>query len=79
MAIRYRCSGCGNLTRFDIVSTRRTRAFHHFTVGGDLEIEDEVILDATVESITCRWCGATGVTIEELAVDAIDEETAPGR
>ena len=79
MAVRYRCSGCGNLTRFDVVSTRRTRAFHHFTVGGELEIEDEVILDATVESVTCRWCGATGASIEELPVGTIDEETAPGR
>ena len=33
---RYRCTACGNLTRFDVVSTRRTRAFHHYTVGGDL-------------------------------------------
>ena len=30
MTNRYRCSGCGNLTRFDVVVTRRTRAFHHF-------------------------------------------------
>ena len=41
MATRYRCTACGNLTRFDVVSTRRTRAYHHFTVGGDLRIEDE--------------------------------------
>ena len=23
MIVRYRCSGCGNLTRFDVVSSRR--------------------------------------------------------
>lgn len=57
---RYRCTGCGNLTRFDVVATRRTRAFHHYSVGGDLAVEDEEVIDETVESVSCRWCGATG-------------------
>ncbi|MCC5953015.1 MAG: hypothetical protein JJU45_13070 [Acidimicrobiia bacterium] len=55
---RYRCSACGNLTRFDVVATRRTRAFHHFTVGGELSIEDEEVLSETVEEVSCRWCGS---------------------
>jgi hypothetical protein len=67
---RYRCRGCGNLTRFDVVATRRTRAFHHFTVGGDLEIEDETVLEERVEAVECRWCGASGASIETVAVDA---------
>ena len=66
MTTRYRCSGCGNLTRFDVVATRRTRAFHHFSVGGDLEIEDEEVLEERVETVSCRWCGATGDRIEEI-------------
>ena len=66
MSTRYRCSGCGNVTRFDVVATRRTRAFHHFSVGGDLEIEDEEVLDERVETVSCRWCGATGDRIEEI-------------
>jgi hypothetical protein len=70
MAVRYRCSECGNLTRFDVVVSRRTRAYHHFTVGGDLQIEDEEVLDSTVEAVTCRWCGATGASIEEIPVGA---------
>jgi hypothetical protein len=61
---RYRCAACGNLTRFDVVSTKRTRAFHHFSVGGDLEIEEEEVLADEVESVTCRWCGAAGESIE---------------
>lgn len=61
---RYRCSACGNLTRFDVVATRRTRAFHHFSVGGDLTVEDEEVLDERIDSVTCRWCGASGDTIE---------------
>jgi hypothetical protein len=64
MAERYRCSGCGNLTRFDVVTTRRTSAFHHYTVGGDLQIEDETVLEEQVQAVTCRWCGASGDRIE---------------
>jgi hypothetical protein len=67
--MRYRCSACGNLTRFDVVASRRTRAFHHFSVGGQLSVEDEEVLDARVEQISCRWCGASGERIEEIAVD----------
>jgi hypothetical protein len=36
---RFRCGSCGNLTRFDVVESRKTRAFYHFTVGGDLEVQ----------------------------------------
>ena len=64
VATRYRCNGCGNVTRFDVVATRRTRAFHHYSIGGDLEIEEEDVLDEQIESVTCRWCGASGA--EEL-------------
>ncbi len=57
---RYRCRSCGNLTRFDVVTARRTRSFFHFSVGGQLEVEDTEVLDEAVESITCRWCGPAG-------------------
>jgi uncharacterized Zn finger protein len=67
MAVRYRCTSCGNLTRFDVVTTRRTRAFHHFTTGGELTVEDEELLGETVEAVTCRWCGPSGA-VEVLAV-----------
>lgn len=69
MTTRFRCSACGNLTRFDVVSSRRTRAFHHFSVGGELSVEDEEVLDARIEQVTCRWCGASGGSIEEITVD----------
>ena len=71
MTQRHRCAACGTLTRFDVVTTRRTRAFHHYSIGGDLEIEDEEVLDERVERVTCRWCGASG--------DAVQlESVAPG-
>jgi hypothetical protein len=63
---RYRCATCGNLTRFDVTVTRRTRAFHHYTLGGELVVEDEEVLSERVEEVTCRWCGPAG-TIEALA------------
>jgi hypothetical protein len=69
VTVRYRCAGCGNVTRFDVVATRRTRAFHHFSVGGDLEIEDEEVLEERVEAVTCRWCGATGDRIEQVLAE----------
>jgi hypothetical protein len=76
VAIRYRCAACGNLTRFDVVTARRTRAFHHYTVGGDLRVEDETVLDETVEETTCRWCG-TGAAVERLEDGATDAAGAP--
>ena len=77
MTTRFRCSACGNLTRFDVVSSRRTRAFHHFSVGGELSIEDEEVLDARIEQVTCRWCGASGESIEEIAVDDVPVAGVP--
>jgi DNA-directed RNA polymerase subunit M/transcription elongation factor TFIIS len=62
---RYRCSACGNLTRFDVTITRRTRAFHHYTVGGELTVESEQVLSEDLEDVSCRWCGS-GRAVEEL-------------
>jgi hypothetical protein len=69
-AVRYRCTSCGNLTRFDVTTSRRTRAYHHYTVGGELDVEDEQVLDEVVESVECRWCGAAG------RVEVIDDADA---
>jgi hypothetical protein len=71
---RYRCDGCGNLTRFDVTVSQQTKSFHHYTVGGELVIEDEEVLSRQVESVVCRWCGH-GRSVVELT----DEELAgPG-
>ena len=63
--VRYRCTACGNLTRFDVVTTRRTRAFHHYTVGGELTVEDEALLSEIIEEVSCRWC-ENGANVQEL-------------
>ena len=65
---RYRCEACGNVTRFDVVATTRTRRYHHFDLGGDVTIDEEEVLAATIESVSCRWCGRD---------DAIRAEHAP--
>jgi hypothetical protein len=74
VSTRYRCAACGNLTRFDVTRRRRTRAFHHYTVGGELRVEDEVVLDEVVEDVSCRWCG-TGKSVEPLDHDTVDRDT----
>lgn len=66
---RYRCASCGNLTRFEVTITRRERAFHHYTVGGELTVEDREVLDESIERVSCRWCGSAG-QVDELAAEA---------
>jgi len=63
--VRYRCTACGNLTRFDVTTTRRTRAFHHYSLGGELSVEDEEVLHEEVEEVACRWCGS-GTSVEPV-------------
>ena len=53
----YRCGACGNRTRFDVFETKSVRAFQHFTLGGDMTVEEEEVLERSVERVVCRWCG----------------------
>jgi hypothetical protein len=55
----YRCDACGNKTRFDVIETKRTRTFQHFTLGGEMSIEEEEVLDHSIEKVVCRWCGSS--------------------
>lgn len=61
----YRCDACGNKTRFDVFETKKVRGFHHFTLGGEVTIEEEEILERDVERIVCRWCGSADSIVEE--------------
>lgn len=69
---RYRCSACGNLTRFDVIARGRTKAFWHYSLGGDLSVEDEETLEREIERVECRWCGRADA-IEEIPKVAADE------
>lgn len=55
---RWRCTRCGNLTRFDVVRSRRTAEYWHFDLGGEARVEATELLREVVEQVTCRWCGA---------------------
>jgi hypothetical protein len=68
LSTRFRCGSCGNLTRFDVVESRRTRSFYHYTVGGELQVEEEEVLEGRRESVTCRWCGSSD-RIEEIPLE----------
>ena len=56
MAARYRCAACGNLTRFDVTKTVRTREYHHFTIGGERNVDEREVLEEATEEVRCRWC-----------------------
>lgn len=56
-ADRWRCGGCGNLTRFDVTRTRRTTEFWHFDLAGGHQVEDTETRSEQIESVSCRWCG----------------------
>ena len=68
---KYRCTACGNLTRFDVVETTTVRSFHHYTVGGDLTVEEPEVISRVVDSVSCRWCG-NGNAVEVLESGASD-------
>lgn len=66
-AHRYRCTGCGNVTRFDVVTRSRTRTYQHFDLGGQRDVEEEEVLDLAVESVSCRWCQRDDAIVVEVA------------
>lgn len=65
-ASRWRCAQCGNLTRFDVVRTARTREFWHQELSGAPSVESVEVLNDDLQSVSCRWCGS-GAAIEVVA------------
>lgn len=61
----YRCGACGNRTRFDVTETVTSRAHHHFTLAGAVEVEGREVTAHRVEDVSCRWCGR-GDAVEVL-------------
>jgi hypothetical protein len=62
---RWRCTQCGNLTRFDVVRTVRTREFVHVDLAGEAAVEEREVLVEDVETVSCRWCrGNDTVSLE---------------
>lgn len=63
---RWRCSLCGNLTRFDVTRTTRARDFMHLDLAGDSTVEDREVLSDTIEEVRCLWCNQHN-TVELVA------------
>ena len=55
---RWRCTLCGNLTRFDVTRSTRATEFVHQDLAGDAVVEEREVLSDVVEKVVCRWCGA---------------------
>ncbi len=54
---RWRCVGCGNLTRFDVSRRTLSRDFVHADLSGTQVVEDREVIEDVIEHVTCRWCG----------------------
>jgi ribosomal protein S14 len=67
---RWRCAGCGNLTRFDVTVSRRTTEYWHFDLAGEHAVEEPRTSAETVESVRCRWCG------RDDAIEVVDRAQA---
>ena len=78
-AQRWRCGGCGNLTRFDVTRTRRTTEYWHFDLAGDHRIEETEVRAQEVEQVACRWCGRADAIETVSRADApVAEDPAAG-
>jgi hypothetical protein len=75
---RWRCAGCGNLTRFDVTRTRRTTEFWHFDLAGDHRVEETEVKEESVETVTCRWCGRADAIEVVARTEVTVDPTAGG-
>ncbi|MEU4898374.1 hypothetical protein AB0B12_38505 [Streptomyces sp. NPDC044780] len=55
---RWRCTLCGNLTRFDVTRATRAVEYVHLDLAGEPSVEEREVLSETIESVRCRWCNA---------------------
>jgi ribosomal protein L44E len=53
---RYRCSHCGNKTRFDIFERLERRVFAHYDLAGQMNVDEEETISRIVLRVVCRWC-----------------------
>ncbi len=60
---------CGNLTRFDVIRTTRSRDYVHVDLSGEPNVEEHEVVADAAEQVSCRWCGS---------VDRIELVPRPG-
>ena len=61
----YRCGACGNRTRFDVFDTVSRRRYEHADLSGTVTVDEEEILERTIERVVCRWCDRSDA-VEEV-------------
>lgn len=66
---RWRCTACGNLTRFDVTRSTRAQEYVHVDLSGHQVVEEREVLADSADSVRCRWCGA---------VDQVEVVARPG-
>lgn len=66
---RWRCTLCGNLTRFDVTRSTRAQEYVHVDLAGEQVVETREVLADSVEHVVCRWC---------KAVDQVEVVARPG-
>lgn len=69
MPATYRCAHCGNRTRFDVYERLDRRRFLHFTLGGDMDVDEEEVFSSDVQRVVCRWCD------RDDAIETIEAES----
>lgn len=74
---RWRCSLCGNLTRFDVTRTTRAHDYVHLDLAGEPKVEEHEVLSDTIEEVRCRWCDQAGAV--ELVSRADSAAEASGQ
>jgi hypothetical protein len=76
---RWRCTLCGNLTRFDVTRSTRVLEYVHLDLAGEPTLEEREVLSETIESVRCRWCNAVD-QVELVARPGVgsDGETGSG-
>lgn len=55
---RWRCTLCGNLTRFDVTRATRASEYVHVDLSGNQVVEERTVHHDVVDHVSCRWCHA---------------------
>jgi hypothetical protein len=79
---RWRCSLCGNLTRFDVTRTTRALEYVHLDLGGEARVDERQVLDDTIQQVCCRWCNAVNsveLIARPMAGQGGDSQSAPAQ
>lgn len=77
-ATRWRCTLCGNLTRFDVQRSTRATEYVHVSLAGQQVVEERSVTAETVEHVTCRWCGRVDTVELVPRPDAATVAATPG-